>query len=94
MPSIYFKRQASVSFDIPFRAQRLLVKCYNSCNIKQVGQCILRSVRITIVAVEKLNYYIFWVCVCRLKFQHAMRVYRIVICGLPESTQFFLHIIP
>ena len=39
---------------------------------KQDRQCtynvILRRVRVTIVAVEKLEYYIFWVCVCSLSY--------------------------
>jgi len=72
MPSVYFKRQGRVSFDIPFRAQGLMVKCHHSFSVKQNGQCdynvTLRHVRVTTVAGEEHNYYIFCVCVCRIRY--------------------------
>jgi hypothetical protein len=67
----------------------------------------LRRVRVTIVAVEKLTivavenltivavekqYVLHIVSVVTLVTQHAMRMRRIVVCGLPGSTVFF-HII-
>ena len=58
----------------------------------------LRRVRVTVFAVEKLaifavekQYVLHIVRVCNV-IQHAMRMRRIVICGLPGSTVFF-HVI-
>jgi hypothetical protein len=62
---------------------------------KQDRQCtyngILRRVRVTIVAVEELEYYIFWVCVCSLSYPacKAHAPYCIVICGLFGCIIFF-----
>jgi len=54
----------------------------------------LRRVRETTVAVRKQYIYItFYECVfVALVIQHAMRMRRIIICGLPRTTPFF-HII-
>jgi hypothetical protein len=88
--------EASFSFDIPFRGQRLLVKCYKSCNIEPDMQCTynvtLRRIRATIVARENViitySEYVF----VDLGIQHEIHICYIVTCGLPGSTR-FLHII-
>jgi hypothetical protein len=46
-----------------------------------------RRVRVTIVAVGKQEV-LHIVSVCSLRYQHAMRMLHIVICGLPRSTTF------
>jgi hypothetical protein len=47
---------------------------------------ILRSVRVTIIAVEKQYIHIVWVCVCSLSYPacKAHAPYYIVIFGLPD----------
>jgi len=93
MPIIYFKRQASGSFDILFRAQRLLVKCYNSFKITQDGHCAYNVTWGAFVQpfLQGKNIIITYSeCMfVDLGIQHAMRMCRIVICGLPKSTQDF-----
>jgi hypothetical protein len=37
---------------------------------------------------KSYKYYVFWVCVCSLRYQHAVCMCRIVTCGLSCSTIF------
>jgi len=55
---------------------------------------ILRRVRVTIVTVNNIKYYIFWVWVCSIIYPayNAHAPYYILICGLSVCTIFF-HII-
>jgi hypothetical protein len=75
----------------------MVIVCTAKFSIQQDRQCkynvILKGVRTTIVAVERLlsiTYYEF--VFAALVNQHAMRKRRNVICGMPRSTIFF-HII-
>jgi len=59
---------------------------------RQYARSVITSgVRETIVAVGK-QYYIFWVCVCRLSYptRNAHVSYYIVICGLPGGATFYI----
>jgi len=94
MPSISFKRQASFSFYILFRAQRLLVKCYKSCNIEPDMQCTynvtMRRVRAIIVAGENIIITYSECVFVDLGIQHEIRICHVVTFVLPGSTR-FLH---
>ena len=76
---------------VPLRILRIRIclhKQRNNCDVKQNRQCMynvtVRRVRATIVAVEKTKRITQPVCVViALSIQHAMRMRRIVICGLP-----------
>jgi len=63
----------------------------NNMNKTIYHKVTLRSVRVTIVAVEKQQYYIPSACVCSLRYhaREAHTPYYIVICGLSGPTIFF-----
>jgi len=66
-----------------------------SCLCPQCGYNVtFKRLPLTIVAMEKQKYYIFWVCFCSFTYPacKAHASYCIVLCGLTGSTIFF-HII-
>jgi len=58
-----------------------------SIRVNVTPECI----RVTIIAVEKKNYYKFWMCVCSLRYQEcsAHAPYYVVFCGVSGRSIFF-----